>query len=148
MILWFEHDPFDQVNLIQLLTWIRQHVPATKLVSLVCVGSFPGHPGFKGLGELTPGELASLLETRQPVGPPQYELAERAWSAFRQPTPGALDDLRRGDTAALPYFAGAIARFFEEYPWTSDGLSRSERRLLQLAGADGIELMAAFPRMA
>jgi hypothetical protein len=147
LILWFEHDLFDQLNLIQLLAWIRQHVPATKPVSLVCIGSFPGHPSFKGLGELAPGELASLLETRQPVGPSQYELAERAWSAFRQPTPEALHELRRGDTAALPYLAGAIARFFEEYPWTSDGLSRSERRLLELARAGRIELMAAFPRM-
>ena len=68
LILWFEHDLFDQLNLIQLLTWIREPLPATKPVSLICIGSFPGRPDFKGLGELTPGELASLLDTRQPVG--------------------------------------------------------------------------------
>ena len=64
LIMWFEHDLFDQLNLVQLLTWIRARLPAAKAVSLVCVGSFPGHPGFKGLGELTPDELASLLDTR------------------------------------------------------------------------------------
>jgi hypothetical protein len=61
LILWFEHDLFDQLNLIQLLTWIRDRLPATKPVSLICIGSFHGRPDFKGLGRLTPNELASLL---------------------------------------------------------------------------------------
>ena len=53
----------------------------------------------------------------------------------------------RGDTSALPFLAAAIARFLQEYPWTGDGLSRSERRLLELANAGPIDLLAAFPRM-
>lgn len=147
LILWFEHDLFDQLNLLQLLTWIRRHVPADKLVSLICVNSFPGHPQFKGLGELAPKELASLLDTRQPVSEAQYALAERAWDAFRQPTPEALDRLRRGNTAALPYLASALVRFLQEYPWTRDGLSRTERRLLELAAMGITPLAATFPRM-
>jgi hypothetical protein len=147
LILWFEHDLFDQLNLIQLLTWIREHVPPAKPVSLICIGSFPGRPDFKGLGELTPDELASLLETRQRVGPAQYEAAERAWLAFRAPTPEALDDFRQHNTPAFPYLAPAITRFLQEYPWTRDGLSRTERRLLELADGDGIALSQAFPRM-
>jgi RNA polymerase sigma factor (sigma-70 family) len=147
LILWFEHDLFDQLSLIQLLAWIRERLPAAKVVSLVCIGSFPGHPRFKGLGELTPDELASLLETRQHVSDAQYSLAELAWQAFREPTPEALDNLRLGDTAALPYLAAAVARFLQEYPWTTDGLSRTERRLLELAAGGKVELSAAFPRM-
>jgi len=145
--LWFEHDLFDQLNLVQLLTWIRGRLPAAKVVSLVCIGSFPGHPGFKGLGELTPDELASLLETRRRVTDAQYSLAELAWQALREPTPEALDKLRRRDTAALPYLVAAVARFLQEYPWTIDGLSRTERRLLELANGGSISLSTAFPRM-
>jgi hypothetical protein len=147
LILWFEHDLFDQLNLVQLLAWIRERLPAARTVSLVCIGSFPGHPAFKGLGELSAGELASLLDTRRRVSGASSELAERAWQAFRSPTPEALDALRRTDTSALPYLAPALARFLQEYPWTSDGLSRTERRLLQLASGGGIDLAAAFPRM-
>jgi len=147
LILWFEHDLFDQLNLIQLLTWIRDHLPVAKPASLICIGSFPGRPEFKGLGELTPDELASLLETRQPISGPHYEVARRAWHAFREPTPEALDELRQEDTSALPYLAPALTRFFQEYPWTTDGLSRTERRLLELANGDGIALRRAVPRM-
>ena len=147
LILWYEHDLFDQLNLIQLLTWIRAHLPEAKPVTLICIGSFPGRPDFKGLGELSTDELAPLLHTRQPVGDAQYALAERAWTAFREPTPEALERLRRSDTSALPYLAAAITRFLEEYPWTRDGLSRAERRLLELAGGGPIPLAQVFPRM-
>jgi RNA polymerase sigma factor (sigma-70 family) len=147
LILWFEHDLFDQLNLIQLLPWIHDHVPAAKRVSLICIASFPGRPDFKGLGELTPDELASLLETRRPVDDAQHAVARRAWDAFREPTPEPLDQLRREDTSALPYLASAIARFLQEYPWTTDGLSRTERRLLQVANGHGIALSKAFGRM-
>ena len=147
LILWFEYDLFDQLNLIQLLTWIGDHLPAAKPGSLICIGSFPGRPDFKGLGELTADELASLLNTREPVSGAQYALARHAWHAFREPTPTALDELRHGDTTVLPYLGAAITRFLQQYPWTTDGLARSERRLLELADGAGIELWKAFPRM-
>ena len=147
LVLWFEHDLFDQLNLIQLLTWIRANVPASKPISLICIGSFPGRPAFKGLGELSPAELGPLIDTRAPVSDAAYALAGRAWDAFRDSTPEGLERLRRSDTAALPFLDAAIERFLQEYPWTSDGLSRTERRLLQLAAAGPVRVVDAFPRM-
>ena len=147
LVLWFEHDLFDQLNLLQLLTWIRAHVPLDKPVTLICVGSFPGYPAFKGLGELQPADLASLLDSRRPVSAEAYALAERGWLAFRDPTPEALDHLRRSDTTAMPFLASAIERFLQEYPWTRDGLSRTERRLLQIAESGPAVMHGVFPRM-
>ena len=116
-------------------------------MSLICIDSFPGRPTFKGLGELTARELAPLLDSRKRVTDGQYALAQRAWRAFREQTPEPLDRLRLSDTAALPFLAAALTRFLQEYPWTSDGLSRSERRLLQLAAAGSLTLASAFPQM-
>jgi len=147
LVLWFEHDLFDQLNVIQLLSWIRDRGAASKIVSLVCIGSFPGRPDFKGLGELSASELAPIFDARRPVVQSQYDLAERAWAAFREASPLALDALRRSDTAALPYLAPALERFLQEYPSRTDGLSRSERRILEVASAGPITLAAAFPRM-
>jgi hypothetical protein len=147
VVLWFEHDLFDQLNLIQLLTWMRSHVPVSTAVSLICIGAFPGRPDFKGLGELTAQELAPLLERRVPVTDAQYALAERAWSAFRQPTPEGLDALRHDDISALEFLSPALTRLLEDYPWTRDGLSRTERRLLELAADGATSLSQAFVRM-
>jgi hypothetical protein len=146
LVLWFEHDLFDQLNLIQLLSWLPSRLPSGKAVSLICISSFPGHPDFHGLGELSAAELASLFPTRHPVGAPHYAVADRAWRAFREPTPEALDSLRHNDTAVMPYLARALERFLEDYPSTRDGLSRSERHLLQLAD-EGVQPARAFPRM-
>jgi hypothetical protein len=154
LVLWFEHDLFDQLNLIHLLSFIRASVPRSKPVSLICIGSFPGYPHFHGLGELQPAELASLFPTRQPVTDAQYDVAARAWDAFRQPTPEALFALTGGPEgpplrtqAPLPFLAPALRRFFEDYPWTRDGLSRTERRLMTLAAEERADWPAVFARM-
>src|SRR5262249_45426226 len=63
------------------------------------------------------------------------------------PTPQALQDLLSNDTTALPFLGSALARHLEEYPWTTDGLSRTERRVLELASAAPADTHATFPRM-
>jgi len=147
LVLWFEHDLFDQLNLIQLLTYVRAHVPADTAVSLVCIGSFPGRPQFKGLGELPPEEFPGLLAQRQTVTGEQYAAAAHAWDAFRTPSPLPVEGLLRAGTPALPFLAPALRRLLEEYPATGDGLSRTERRLLQLTALEPVELRAVFPYM-
>jgi hypothetical protein len=147
LVLWYEHDLFDQLNLIQLLPWIRGRLPAPTPVTLVCVDRFPGHPDFKGLGELSPDEIATLLETRQPVRPDQYDLAAQAWSAFRASSPDRLERMANGETAAMPFLGRSLRRLLEEYPAAGDGLSRTERRLLSLAERSPIEARTTFPRM-
>jgi len=147
IVLWYEHDLFDQLNLIQVLS--RLAVPGSwpKPVSLICIGTFPGRPRFKGLGELTASELAPLFETRQPVTAGHYAVAVSAWAAFRAPEPTSIEAFLRTDTSALPYLAAALERHLEEFPSTVDGLSRTEHRLLELAAPAPITLRAAFPRM-
>ena len=153
LVLWFEHDLFDQLNLVQVLS----HLAATRpvhwgpgrgpQVSLICIDRFPGRPRFKGLGELAAGDIASLFETRVPVTRAQYDLAAVAWSAFRASVPTHIEDLLRRDTSALPFLAAALHRHLEEFPWTTDGLTRTERRLMTVAGDAPVQLGAAFPRM-
>jgi hypothetical protein len=147
LVLWFEHDVFDQLNLIQVLDWVRSDVPEHKPVSLVSIDTFPGHPAFKGLGELSPADMPALLAERTRVGDKQFRLAAQAWRAFREPTPAPLDALRHQPTAALPYLSRAVARLLQELPWTSDGLSRTERRMLQVAAAGPTTPAAALPAM-
>jgi hypothetical protein len=81
------------------------------------------------------------------VSPEQFALAARAWEAFRAPAPRPLEDLVHTDTSQLPFLAAALRRHLEELPWTVDGLSRSERRLMALAQAGPIDIWTAFPRM-
>ena len=146
LVLWFEHDLFDQLNLIQLLSHLAGQL-RTRPISLVCVGTFPGHPQFKGLGELSPPDLAALFETRRPITEAQLQLATGAWRAFRSNTPRDLETLLGSDTSALPFLARALRRHLEEFPSDRDGLSRTERTLLQQATDGPVDLQRALPRM-
>jgi hypothetical protein len=146
LVLWFEHDLFDQLNLIQLLTHLAGR-PSRTPVTLICIDEYPGHPHFKGIGELAPADAAALFEMRRPITPPQLELATRAWQAYRSPDPRAIEALLRDDTSALPFLARALARHLEEFPSDTDGLSRSERRLMEQALEGPADLRALWPRM-
>jgi hypothetical protein len=146
LVLWFEHDLFDQLNLIQLLAHLGSR-PQSKPVTLICIDRYPGHPDFKGLGELAPRDIAALFETRRPITAGQTALAQRAWSAYRSSDPRAIEALLRTDTSALPFLAAALARHLEEFPSERDGLSRSERRLLAQVIDGPAHVHAAFPRM-
>jgi hypothetical protein len=146
-VLWFEHDLFDQLNLIQLLDRLARTPRGGAAVSLVSIGAFPGRPDFKGMGELTPGELAPLFDTRQAIGDRHYAVAQEAWRAFRDPDPRSLERLLRTDLSVLPFLAPALHRHLDEFPSTRNGLSRSEEHLLRLiAGGEG-DVWTLFPRM-
>ena len=63
----------------------------------------------------------------------------RAWRAFTASDPTALDALvRSDDTRALPFLAGALQRFLEEYPALDSGLPRTERHILELVGGEAL----------
>jgi hypothetical protein len=143
--LWYEHDLFDQLNLIQILSHFERARPS-RIVSLVSVDSFPGHPDFKGIGELEPHDIPSLFEMRQPITDAQIALGTRAWSAYRSADPRAIEAFLQTDTSALPFLGRALRRHLEEFPSTANGLSRSEQRVLEQAIDGPVDLRVAWPR--
>lgn len=143
VILWFEHDLFDQLLLIRTLDLFAGRNLGDTELSLICIGEFPGVVPFHGLGQLTPPQMASLLDRRQRVNEGQKLLARDAWRAFCAPDPSRLEALLQRDTSPLPFLAGALRRHLEEFPAVSNGLSRSERQILRglAAGASTFEAL-------
>ena len=47
MVLWFEHDLYDELRLLDVLALAHDEEPAPELI---VIGSFPGKPSFAGLG--------------------------------------------------------------------------------------------------
>jgi hypothetical protein len=136
VVLWFEHDLFDQLLLLKHLDWFsRRPLGRTKL-SLICIGEFPGFEPFHGLGQLDADQLTSLLGTRQRVTAAQLSLGRRAWAAFTAADPGDLDTIAAEHFDELPFLAGALRRFIDEYPAIGTGLPRTEQEILSLL-ADG-----------
>ena len=132
VVLWFEHDLFDQLLLLKHLDWFSRRPLGHTRLSLICIGEFPGFEPFHGLGQLDPDQLTSLLSTRQPVTGGQLALGSQAWRAFTAPDPTELDVIAQGEVDELPFVGGALRRFVEEYPARGTGLPRTERAVLDL----------------
>src|SRR5262245_23740278 len=131
VVLWFEHDLFDQLQLLQILASYVATRPDEARVEILNVGEVEGRPGFRGLGELTPLELEGLWDRRRPLSAEPTALATRAWEAVCSPEPTAVETLLAGPTEALPFLSAALHRLLEEFPDTTSGVSRTERQLLE-----------------
>jgi len=138
IVLWFEHDLYDQLQIIQVLDLVASRSEADRDVSMICIDAFPGRPDFCGLGELSVPELLSLWPNRRNVKDAAYRVARAAWTAFRSDDPRAIERVLAAGTEALPFLAGALRRLLQEYPSTRHGLSRTDAQILR-AVAEGHE---------
>lgn len=144
IVLWFEHDLFDQLQLLQLLAWFADHDRGRARLDLLCIDCFPGLPDFGGLGELAPEQMASLRGHEQPVTAEQLALGKAGFAAFGAGDPRRLVEILQRDFAPLPHLRPTLARMLEEYPWQGDGLARSRRQLLWSVKTCGGDLAAMF----
>ncbi len=146
VILWFEHDLFCQTNLIYLLNWFAERDPGNSRLSLICIGEFPGLPSFRGLGELSPENMASLFDSRHEVSNAEKTLASAAWQAYSSPDPIAIQTLLETDTSAMPFLKPALQLHLERFPFVSNGLGRIQNRGLEFIH-DGVRrFVDLFPR--
>jgi hypothetical protein len=127
VVLWFEHDLYDQLQLLDALALAHDVGGAPELV---VVDSFPGKPSFHGLGELTADELETLWPKRREAAPEALAAAAAMWDAFRAPEPTALAEWAKRGSPELPLVGAALRRLLEELPAPADGLSGTERRAL------------------
>jgi hypothetical protein len=130
VVLWFEHDSYDQLLLARCLARFTEARPAA--LELICVDNFPGGERFNGLGQLPPEALRLLWQRRQAVTPAQLALGSRIWAALRSPEPTELWRIAASGTPALPTAAPALLRHLRELPDARDGMALTERLTLEL----------------
>jgi hypothetical protein len=144
VVLWFEHDLYDQLQLIQLLDWFSRQDWAGTRLSMICIGVFPGVAGFHGLGDLTPEQLGLLYPIRDRVTDAQLILSRRAWQAFRAPEPTTIETLLVERPSALPFLTAALRRHLQQFPSTRNGMSRTESQVLEALAAGPLTPRALF----
>jgi hypothetical protein len=144
---WFEADLYDQLQLIQVLAMLRERGVDPERISLICIGEHQEIAHFGGLGELQPEQLAALYPGREQLDRDTLDLAVTAWAAFRSQDPSSFTDTARWTSRRLRFLAEALARLAEEYPWRSDGLSLTERRILAAVAQEPLAMTAIFRRL-
>lgn len=132
VVLWFEPDLYDQLQLLQVLARLHARHPAERpTISIV--------PADLYLGPLDPRQFVPLFVARRVVRDIDLRHGMKAWAAFTAQAPDALlravdglDAKVEGrmyashDETRLPFLAAALRRQLEEYPDIDHGLSRTE----------------------
>lgn len=133
VVLWFEHDLFDQLGLCRLLYLASFVEVRAAQLTLVCIDRHPEVPQFLGLGQLAPEQLAALWPQRVPISRDAMDEAVATWLALTADDPRGLAFLAKR-VRALPFLGGAIERHLEELPDCASGLGRTERQMLAAIG--------------
>ena len=137
IVFWLEHDLFDQLLLLRHLNWLSEIDRGRARFSLVCRNEY--------LGPSSAERLRTFFAERRPIGEQQIEAGREGWRHFRSTDPRALVAWAAGDQCRrLEFMPDALRRLFEEFPWVSDGLSRTERQALTVVRAGAKTLFDAF----
>jgi hypothetical protein len=123
VILWFEHDLYDQLQLLQILDWFSGQDFGATSFTMICPGDY--------LGTMQPQLLAALYPKRRVVMPEHLELGRKAWSAFCSPDPRSWESLIAVESSALPFLRAAVIRHLEQYPSLKNGINRTEKVILK-----------------
>ncbi len=150
VVLWFEPDLYDQLQLIQILArFERRAEPTRPSLSIV--------PADCYLGPMLPEKFAPLYTARRVITSHDLVHGGVAWRAFTARTPDHLLDVTNrldrevtartytaDDHVRLPHLVAALRRQLEEYPDIDCGLSRSERQLCEALAPGTITLGKLF----
>lgn len=135
VVLWFEHDLFDQTMLCYLLHRLRGRSRGKTKLSLLCIGSYPGIDLFRGLGQLSVEQLETLSGTWQTIGDAELELGSRVWEAYTADQPEPLSRVLEGDTSGLPFVRDAFEAHLARLPSVHNGLGSIEQAVLEAVGS-------------
>lgn len=122
IVLWFEHDLYDQLQILQILAVLQELGLGSGSVQLIQSEQY--------LGMLTADEVMALYPKRRFITTAIAEGAARAWKAFTAGDPHELAHAASEQYVGLPFLRDALRRLCEEYPALDTGLSRTQKHLL------------------
>ena len=118
--LWFEHDLYDQLQLIEILTRLYQ-LKRFEGVHLVQAETY--------LGMQQADQILNLNALRLDVDERMMAIADLAWQTVAHTSPTKMAEFVPLKPAGFPFLTLALKRFLEELPGP-DGLSRTERQMI------------------
>ena len=145
VVLWFEWDLYDQLQLIQILDFLADSTKdeRAETSTRLSIVSFAGY-----LGTISSDRYADLHEKRRELTDEMLQTGRRAWNAFRSSDPRDFEKFARERPSYLEFLEHSIWRQLEELPSTRNGLSRSESQILESVSQGPLSFHEIFKRVA
>ena len=143
LTLWFEWDLYDQLQLIQILDFLADHTPEELAETRTALSIVETDDYLGAMGE---ERFPLMFDARAPITHDMLSAGRAAWEAFRSEDPRGVVELANDSTGALQFLPGAFKRHLEEFPSTTNGLSRSERQILEAVSQAPLSFTEIFKR--
>jgi len=137
VVIWNSHELFDQLHMLQVLSWYCQQGAQLPPPRIVFVDA------LLGAGELDNAALEQALIEAQPATTEQLACADQLWQLFSAGNPRGLAAAAAEPVPEFPYMQQALERLLAEYP-DEQGLSLTERRILEAVAAGHDDPVAMF----
>ena len=137
IILWFEKDLYDQLQLLQILDWFESNLSKDTRLNLVLTD--------RHFTDYSSHELQAAIYYNKVITNKDLKLSKKVWSSFSDTSP--LSWFKLLDEADLDRLSlkNSVQRLLEEYPNTINGLSRTEHQaLLTISKGEGMQKKEIF----
>lgn len=132
VVLWFDHDLFCQINMIAVLSWLKNNKKSTR-ISLVS----PGKPDGTGIGDrlsdLSETQLLQHYENRISLTRDDVEYADYIWQLYCSDSPLRLETFSKFNSSQFQYLPDAIKAHILRFPTVKTGLNKIENDILLTA---------------
>ncbi|WP_154223265.1 DUF1835 domain-containing protein [Marinicella rhabdoformis] len=139
--LWFEHDLYDQLQLIQIVAFLAECCDPEQL-RWVVTDHF--------IGPAQPSELHELFRFDRPVSKKCIKMAPKLWQALTDDNPMSWSALDHVELSAWPFISQTLARLMAEFPDVNTGLSLTQWLLisaLSTSPMSGATLFKAYNKL-
>ena len=132
IVLWFDFDLFDQINMLAVISWLKTHRPYAE-ISLVSSNEEENLENLLGLGQLADEQLRKLYTNRTLLTQDDIEYADYVWQLYCSDNPIRLENLKDFDSFQFSHLSGAIEAHLLRFPSIRNGLNEVENNILRLA---------------
>jgi hypothetical protein len=132
IVLWFDFDLFDQINMLAVISWLKAHRPYAE-ISLVSSDAEKNSFNIVGIGELDDEQMRQLYSHRTLLTQDDIEYADYVWQLYCSDNPIRLENLKDFDSFQFSHLSGAIEAHLMRFPTIRNGLNEVENNILRLA---------------
>ena len=130
IVLWFEYDLFCHINLIAIISLLKQRKVQLPLY-LVCSGRVKGEQDLKGLAELKPDQLHLHYKNKIRLSEEDIDLMCSLWRIYCGTDHNLLKPFIV-QNSSFPYLTSCLKAHLQRFPDSVTGLSTLELHTLHL----------------
>lgn len=129
VVLWFDYDLFCQINMIAVLSWLKNHKKNIQ-VSLVSGSKHEKTNTWHCLTELSEEQFLQHYENRIYLTQDDVEYADYIWQLYCSSSPLQLQTFSKFNSSQFEYLPDAIKAHILRFPTVKNGLNKIENNVL------------------